>query len=260
MNVSYASGHMVFAIGSTLYAQPFDTREPQLLGSRWCWRTMWCPRPNNSAGFAVSQAGSLVYAPQAFQRTSRLLRMARDGRTLESIGEPADYSNVRVLAGRTPPVGQCHGPRPADARHLSHRPRRGIRQRLTFDPTDERSAVWNPDGRRIIFFKGRTSLSAASDFTGGDDPVQTDGVSKDPQDVSADGRSLLFRRSGGANDLWVMPLDGDRTPKPLLNSPVRRELRHVLTRRGLRRLRLERVGPVGGVRRLAGRDRWQDPR
>src|SRR5262249_11895330 len=99
---------------------------------------------------------------------------------------------------------------------------RGVRQRLTFDPTDERSAVWSPDGKHIIYnSKGLDLYRRPSDFSGSEEPLQTDHVSKDPREVSSDGQRLLFRRSGDTtgNDIWMMPLSGDRKPVPILNSP-----------------------------------------
>ena len=62
----------------------------------------------------------------------------------------------------------------------------------------------------------------AADFSGGDEALVVDGTSKDPRDVSFDGARLLYRRSGAAtsNDIWVMPLLGDRTPRPLLQTPA----------------------------------------
>lgn len=97
---------------------------------------------------------------------------------------------------------------------------RKVRQRLTFDPGDERSAIWSADGRRVIYYKDRELFERPSDFTGAEQAVLSNGASKDPRGVSRDGRRLLFRQTGAqGNDIWEMPLEGDRTPKALLASP-----------------------------------------
>jgi len=48
----------------------------------------------------------------------------------------------------------------------------------------------------------------------------TVGFHRNPEDWSADGRVILFRDQGVAtnSDLWVIPLEGARTPRPVLNS------------------------------------------
>ena len=60
-----------------------------------------------------------------------------------------------------------------------------------------------------------------SGFTGTDEPIQTDAASKDPRDISGDGTLLLYRRSGSgtSNDIWITPVAGDRTPRPILETP-----------------------------------------
>jgi Tol biopolymer transport system component len=99
---------------------------------------------------------------------------------------------------------------------------RGVRQRLTFDPSDERSAIWSGAGHRVIYTsKGLDLYERSSDFTGSETPVLIDGRSKDPRQVSPDGKTVLYRRSGDTtgNDIWLMPLTGDRTPRLLAGSP-----------------------------------------
>lgn len=218
LNVVHANGHMVFAIGSALYAQRYDEKARQLQGERVRLADDVLSTPTGGAAFAASQVGSLVYAPQASQQRSRLVRMSRDGRTLGTIGDAADYSNVVISPDDSRLVVSV-----MDSDRLTRDIyivdiARGVRQRLTFDSGDERSAVWTADGQRVIFFKDRDLYMRSADFTGGDEAVQTDGASKDPLQVSPDGRTLLFRRTGAGNDLWLMPLEGSRTATAIASS------------------------------------------
>jgi Tol biopolymer transport system component len=49
--------------------------------------------------------------------------------------------------------------------------------------------------------------------------VLTDGLSKDPMDISRDGRYLLYRVSTKTrNDIWIQPLDGSGKPSAFVAS------------------------------------------
>jgi Tol biopolymer transport system component len=92
---------------------------------------------------------------------------------------------------------------------------RGVRQRLTFDPSDERSAVWSADGQRIYYrSKGADLFVRRSDFTGDAEDLLIDGRSKDPYSVSRDGKYLAYRVTGRttSNDVMRLPLDGSGPP------------------------------------------------
>jgi Tol biopolymer transport system component len=142
---------------------------------------------------------------------------------LSSVSEDGDYSNLelsrderRLAVSLTDP---STGTRDIHLVDLG----RGIRQRLTMDPSEERSAVWMPDGRQVIYTsRGLDLYRRAADFSGHDEALLVEGASKDPRDVSFDGARFLYRRSGAGtnNDIWIMPLSGDRTPRPLVQTPA----------------------------------------
>jgi Tol biopolymer transport system component len=49
--------------------------------------------------------------------------------------------------------------------------------------------------------------------------VLADGLSKDPMDISPDGRYLLYRVSAKTrNDIWIQPLDGSGKPSAFVAS------------------------------------------
>jgi Tol biopolymer transport system component/predicted Ser/Thr protein kinase len=222
LNASYASGHLIFSRAGTLFAQPFDPKRRTLSGRPVMIAEGVDEQLASGASYSASNAGTLIYAPAPGQSKSRLVWMDREGQLLSTVSDEADYSNVELS-----PDGRRLAVSVLDA---SKRTRdifivdlvRGVRQRLTFDASEERAAIWSPDGRRIVYnSKGLHLYSRASDFTGDEEAVLTDSASKDPRGISSDGRRLLYRRSGGStgNDLMVMPLDGDRKPIPILSSP-----------------------------------------
>ena len=104
---------------------------------------------------------------------------------------------------------------------------RGNRTRFTFDPADEFAPIWSPDGSRIAFNsrrKGKLNLyQKLSTGAGTEEVLLEDDDSKFPASWSADGKSILYvGNADSANeDLWVLPLSGDRKPIPFVKTPFR---------------------------------------
>jgi Tol biopolymer transport system component len=100
--------------------------------------------------------------------------------------------------------------------------RRGLPTRFTTAADDEVTAVWAPDGSRIIFNRDegvppRLNLyEGDANNPGKEMPLRIDDRAKWPTAVSPDGRYLLYDREGlGGTDMWLLPLEGERTPRAL---------------------------------------------
>ena len=88
--------------------------------------------------------------------------------------------------------------------------------------------LWTPDGARVIY-RGtrqgyRNVYGRPVDGSGEEERLATKlDVSQTPTSVSSDGRWLLFNESGaqepGGVGIWVMRLDGERTPSHLFPEP-----------------------------------------
>jgi serine/threonine protein kinase len=174
---------------------------------------------NSAGGFTVSDTGVLAYRSR--DARNRLLTIFdRSGAQLGSFGtvgfhrNPAvspDFTRVAVQDGATNDIW------------IFDRPR-GTSLRFTVDRATENTPVWSPDGRRVVFASNRSGTfdlyQKAVDSTAKDDLLFQSDRPKTPEDWSADGRLILFRDQGAATnaDLWVIPLEGARTPRPVLNS------------------------------------------
>jgi len=85
---------------------------------------------------------------------------------------------------------------------------------------------WSPDGRRIAIQYNRSGsydvYQVLTTGTGRPEPlVQSNVALKAPATWSPDGKYLVFSQNDEATgwDLWLLPLQGDRTPVPYLRTP-----------------------------------------
>lgn len=102
----------------------------------------------------------------------------------------------------------------------------GGRTRFTSDPEDENWLIWSPDGKRVVFNSfGRESLElreSPSSEARTDAVLLDDREGKWPVSWSPDGRFILVVKNsaGTSNDVWVLPLSGERKPYPFLQTAV----------------------------------------
>src|SRR5580700_5310112 len=94
---------------------------------------------------------------------------------------------------------------------------RGVRTRLTFGPIYNNGPRWSPDGKWILYTSNRNGrfqlFRKPSDGGGAEEELLSDDQLLFPSDWSQDGKYILyFRGIPGAQDIWALPLEGDRKP------------------------------------------------
>ena len=100
---------------------------------------------------------------------------------------------------------------------------RGTFTRLTFH--GGRRPIWTPDGRRVAFMSPQAGpinqFWVPADGSGSPEPLLTSRHPQFPESFTPDGQHLAFMDIDPEtdNDLWVLPLQGDRKPKVLVRSP-----------------------------------------
>jgi len=100
--------------------------------------------------------------------------------------------------------------------------------RLTFDSVSLRP-VWTPDGRRIAFaqLRARGEVDAwwiPADRSDSVERLVGGDRAQVPAAFTPDGRALLYEdvhapAPATEFDIWVLPVEGDRTPRPYLRTP-----------------------------------------
>ncbi|PYS09605.1 MAG: hypothetical protein DMG17_26625 [Acidobacteria bacterium] len=218
------SGFLLFPRETTLFAQAFDLERQELSGSPFTAAEQAAfDVVSDAAGFSAT-SGILAYrtgsavAPQ-------LTWLDRSGKSLGAIGAP-DRARLRDV--ELSPDGK----RVASSRTVNGNmdvwlidAARNVRTRFTFDAALDRGPVWAPDGNRVAFIsdrKGVNNLYAKlSNGAGADELLLESDRGKVLNDWSSDGRFLLFNSADPqtGQDLWVLPISGDKKPFPFLKTP-----------------------------------------
>src|SRR5205823_5347153 len=106
---------------------------------------------------------------------------------------------------------------------------RGTTSRITFNTSWEYVPVWSPDGSKVLFDSNRTLAGGASpgnlyvtaaNGSSSEELLLKSDPWKWPDDWSSDGKLVLFHSHESDQNvpsrLWVLPVVGDRTPRPAL--------------------------------------------
>jgi serine/threonine-protein kinase len=220
-----ASGHLLYALGTTLVAVPFDLTQGKIIGSavpvvEGVERTP--AGTTGAAQYSVADAGTLVYIPglQANEPLT-LTQISRDGARVPLAMPPGSYANPRVS-----PDGQLLTFHDESApEHVVQiydlgggRPLR----RFTFEGNNDRP-LWSRDGQRLIYRSGGENgfslLWRPVDGTGSPETlVKTEpGTGVQAEALSPDGNTLVLSVSrGGDRHLATLQIDGKHELQPLL--------------------------------------------
>jgi eukaryotic-like serine/threonine-protein kinase len=227
-NAAYLqSGQLLFTRGSTLMAQPFDLGRMKLSGA---------PRPVADriesggaqstlpiATFAASPNGVLLWRHDNHNSLSSLRWFDRNGKALGVVGEAADYSNPALSPDDSKLAVSIRDPQTKTRDIWIFDLVHGTKTRLTFDPADDLDCIWSPDGRRIAFTSdraGKRDIYWKLADGSGQEELLVGGKEggRNVQGWSRDGKYLIYFDDPTPH-FYVLPLDGDRKPRPFLKMP-----------------------------------------
>jgi len=227
VRAEYAADHVLFDTGyddtdssAILMAQRFDASRLALTGEAVQLADHIKKAPSTpNVLFSASPTGQISYASATAKTDIQLTWYDRSGRELGPIGEPGDRSpwfspdGTRIAVQRTAADKVTIWILGTSQNTSSH---------LTFVGEDY-SAVWSPDGARIVFSSSRDPAGLymrAADGTGSDERLSNSTPGMRAFDWSPDGRLLVVgvEAPRTLSDLLLLPLSTGQQPQVFLRT------------------------------------------
>jgi serine/threonine-protein kinase len=217
------SGHIIYVHPGGLLAAPFNLDQLAVTGAAVpVLSGVLTDAINGFAQYGFSSDGSLAYIPGAAAEAERaLVWVDRKGqeRTITKTKHP--YEDLSLSPDGRQIALTIEGPAfnvwVYDVGHETL-------TRLTFDD-DCRDPLWSPDGKRVVytsFRNGRYSLYwKLADGSGEEELLASGERILWAQSWSPDGKLLAYGELEPAKgyDVWLLPVEGERKPRPLLHTP-----------------------------------------
>jgi serine/threonine protein kinase len=229
-NAKYAGGYLTFMRAGTLMAQPFDQARLTLTGEAVPIAEQVFTGAATTGAFDVSKTGVLVYEMGASANyRSQLQWVDRSGKVLSNLGDEADYGRIRLSRDATRAAVTIVDSATRTNDIWIYDVKRGVRTRFTFDPGEDNSPVWSPDGSRIAFARGAFAAASAQIYeklASGADREHAmfagNAEVRVPTSWSPDGRMLAYMTAGTQTriDIGIVPVSGQDKPSAFMRGPL----------------------------------------
>jgi Tol biopolymer transport system component len=207
-----------------LLAQPFDARQLKLTGEPIPVAEHVGQDSTFSQGnFSASHNGVLVYDGSVDRASKQLVWVDREGKQIRSLGKIGGWSQPGLSPDEkrvAVDLDQPGGTREVWLYDVAG----GTGSRFTFDPADNTTPIWSPDGTQIVWGSNRNVTydiyQKAANGAGRDEMLYSSNNVKVATDWSRDGHYIIFYELSPKTkrDIWVLPMTGDRKPWPFLQT------------------------------------------
>jgi Tol biopolymer transport system component len=228
-----SSGHLIYARQGVLMAAPFDATQMKVTGGSvglvadvmQAAYELSSANDSGAAQFAVSQNGAMVYVPGGTvpEAARSLSWVDRTGRAEPLPIPPGPFQQPRISPdGRRVAVATIGLKTDIWVFEIS----RSVFTRLTTEGRNG-TPVWTPDSTRLAYRSGIVGPDnlfwRPADGSGAAERLTKSPHHQVPASWSPDGKALVFYDLGqdltnSTDDLWVVPLSGNRQPQSLVES------------------------------------------
>jgi eukaryotic-like serine/threonine-protein kinase len=221
------AGYLLFMRDREILARPFDVEKLQSSGdyTRLAEKGNFNIEPPY-APLSVWRDRLLVYQG-AGNLKAQLVWVDRRGKQLSMVAEEREYSWLNLSRDDKQQM-LLLGYEPQNAGHdlLLYDLTRNTPTPFNTGPASTKFPIWSPDGLTTAFCSNREGLWEIRQKGVNDNDVKDDPLSKGEshqiflEDWSSDGRFIVYRIIGEklSFDLWLLPMIGDRQPKPYLET------------------------------------------
>ncbi len=222
-NAEYSSaGYLIFMRGRKILAQRFDAEKLTISGDpvTLVERANFIPYPYTP--LSVHGDRVLIYQ-SAGDPNTQLVWFNRNGKQLSLIGPPGEYNSLNLSPDGGRVILERYEPEKGNGDLWSFDLLRETMDRITARSTGASSPLWSPDGKRIVFRSFQEGFSPllqkdVESSNGNEETLLKGDVRFFPSDWSSDGKFIVCVKIEEKTrmDIWLLPLFGDRQPKPYL--------------------------------------------
>ncbi len=217
-------GYILFVRAGTLMAQVFDVDRMSISGEAVAVGGDVGVTSTAYAAFSASHTGVIGHV-RNIALPGDLRWFDRSGNAAGSVGTPGEYLDFELSPDERFVALSRVDPKLKSADVWLLDLARNVTTKFTTDPMTEASALWSPDGGRIVFRSNRHGNSELylkrSSGTEAEQPVLDPGANLIASDWSLDGKSIVYTRTGTTGfDIWVWGIEANAKPQPAVSTAL----------------------------------------